>query len=389
MKHLTVKEKFHASSFYSSLTGAVVVAGILSLAGCSAQSASVDQAEFGTANGKDVYLYTLTNAKGMRVKITNYGGIITSIDVPDKNGKFDDVVLGYGNLKDYTADTNFFGALIGRYGNRIADGKFSLNDEEYTLETNDGPNHLHGGSEGFHKQVWQSESFTKDGTTGLKLTLNSEDGAGGYPGNLKVSAVYELNNENELSLRFTAKTDQATPVNLTNHSYFNLAGGGSILDHELMLNAEGFTPVNETLIPTGEVRPVKGTPFDFTQAKPIGRDIDADNQQLKFGKGYDHNFVLKDHPQGEMVVTARVTDPASGRVLEILTDNPAVQFYSGNFLDGTTTGKNDQVYQYRSAIALEPQFYPDSPNQPDFPSTILQPEDTYSSKIVYRFSTTE
>lgn len=379
----TTKKLSGLSKVLSSL---IMVTGFFSATACSDHSLTVEQKDFGvTPDGKSVVQYTLRNAKGMEVQIINYGGIIKSIKVPDSKGAVSDVVLGYDNLQGYIADNNYFGALIGRYGNRIAKGKFSLNGADYTLETNNGVNHLHGGIKGFNKQVWQAESFNDGDDVGVKLTLQSPDGAGGYPGNLSTTAVYTLDNNNQLSLKFSAKTDKATPVNLTNHSYFNLAGKGTITDHELMIDADAYTPVDETLIPTGEIAPVSNTPFDFTQSKKIGRDINTVNQQLNFGKGFDHNFVLNHYQSGEMRVIATLSEPQSGRVMDVLSDQPGVQFYSGNFLDGTTKGKNGVMYPHRGALCLEPQHFPDSPNQPSFPSTILQPGKVYSSQIAYRF----
>lgn len=341
---------------------------------------------YGTlADGAEVTMATLTNSKGIELDVISYGGIITRLLVPDAEGQFGDIVLGLDTLDAYVASNPYFGALIGRYGNRIANGRFTLDGQTHQLATNDGDNHLHGGEQGFDKKNWGMEPFVTENGAGVVLTLVSPDGDQGYPGRLDIRVTYELTNDNELDMRFSATTDKPTIVNVTQHSYFNLAGSGDILEHEIMINADRFTPVGPGLIPTGELRSVAGTPFDFRQAKPIGQDIQADNEQLKLGLGYDHNFVLKDKASDELVLAARVTEPASGRVLEVLTVEPGVQFYTGNFLDGTLQGKG-VTYAYRSGFCLEPQHYPDSPNQSDFPSTVLRPGETYSSRIVYRFA---
>jgi len=338
------------------------------------------------ADGSEVTLVTLSNSNGIEVDVISYGGIITRMLTPDAAGQLGDIVLGLDTLEDYVKSSPYFGALIGRYGNRIAGGKFSLDGKTYQLATNDGENHLHGGVQGFDKKNWDMAPFVTDHSAGVALSLTSPDGDQGYPGTLNVKVTYELNNENRLDMRFRATTDKPTVVNLTQHSYFNLAGHGDILGHRLMLNADTFTPVRAGLIPTGEFRPVDGTPFDFRKPKPIGQDIGADDEQLQLGQGYDHNFVLDREPDDKLVLAARVTDPESGRVLEVLTTEPGVQFYSGNFLDGSLHGKG-RVFEHRSGFCLEPQHYPDSPNHPDFPSTTLMPGDTYHTRIVYRFST--
>jgi len=339
----------------------------------------------------NIKLYTLKNRAGTEIKVTNYGAIITSIRVADRNGQFADIALGYDRVEDYmnAVDKPYFGSVVGRYGNRIAGGEFSLDGETYTLAKNNGANHLHGGVIGFDKVVWDAKPISGDDFTGLELTYLSKDREEGYPGNLQCTVVYNLNDANELLMEYRATTDKATPVNLTNHTYFNLAGegNGTILDHQLQLNADHYTPVDETLIPTGEIAPVEGTPFDFTSAKPIGRDIQQEHQQLEFGLGYDHNFVLnKGDKAGEMTLAATVYEPNSGRYLEVFTEEPGVQFYCGNFLDGRLTGKAGQPYVYRGGFCLETQHYPDSPNQPKFPSTILQPGETYHTKTMVRFS---
>jgi aldose 1-epimerase len=348
----------------------------------------VTKKAFGTTrDGKSVELYTLTNAHGIEVRAITYGGIIISLRVPDKNGQFDDVALGFANLNGYLTPPPYFGAIIGRYGNRIAKGRFSLDGKEYALATNDGPNHLHGGVKGFDKVVWQAESFQSKDGVGVVFTYTSPDGEEGYPGNLKAKVTYTLTDQDELIFDYQATTDKATPVNLTQHTYFNLAGDGKrdILGHELMLNADHFTPIDKTLIPTGEVRSVKGTPFDFTTPTAIGARINEKDEQLIFGHGYDHNFVLNRKGNG-LSLAARVYEPTTGRVLEVYTTEPAVQFYSGNFLDGTLTGKQGHVYKQRYGFCLETQHFPDSPNKPNFPSTILRPGQTYHSRTVFKFS---
>jgi len=336
-------------------------------------------------DGTNVELFTLRNANGVEARITNYGGIVTHLFVPDRTGKPGDVVLGYDSLDGYLKSSPYFGCLVGRYGNRIAGGKFSLDGQLYTLAKNNGPNSLHGGLKGFDKVVWQARAGDSKLGPVLELRYVSPDGEEGYPGNLSVAAVYTLTNDNALRLDFTATTDKATVVNLTHHSYFNLAGAGDILNHELMIPAEIFTPVNGDLIPTGELRAVKGTPLDFGTQTKIGARIDQPDEQLKLGGGYDHNFVLN-NPGQKLVLAARVSEPTTGRVMEVETTEPATQFYSGNFLDGSITGKGGQVYHQRTGFCIEPQHYPDSPNQPAFPSTVLRPGETYTNTISYKFS---
>lgn len=340
------------------------------------------------ADGAEVTAVTLRNADGIVVEVISYGGIITRLVTPDRDGKPGDIVLARDSIEDYQASNPYFGAIIGRYGNRIAGGRFSLDGKTFELAANDGDNHLHGGVEGFDKKNWDMTPFVTEHSAGVVLKLVSPDGDQGYPGALDTKVVYELTNDNELDMRFHATTDAPTLVNLTQHSYFNLAGTGDILDHELEIPAEKYTPVAPGLIPTGELAPVAGTPFDFRDAKPIGRDVDADDAQLALGGGFDHNFVLKESASDEMVLAARVTEPTSGRVLEVLTVEPGVQFYSGNFLDGTLEGKG-QVYEHRSGFCLEPQHFPNSPNEPSFPSTTLRPGEDYETRIVYRFATTD
>jgi aldose 1-epimerase len=346
---------------------------------------TISQAPFGkTADGTPVEIYTLRNAKGCEARIMTYGGIVVSLKVPDKNGNFGDVVLGYDKLDGYLTNNPFFGALVGRYGNRIAGGKFTLAGKEYTLALNNAPNNLHGGPIGFDKRVWKATTLlTADGPV-LQLTYLSKDGEEGFPGNLKVTATYTLTADNGLLLNFTATTDKATLCNLTQHSYFNLAGKGDVLNDLVYINADKFTPVDKTLIPTGELKPVEGTPFDFRTATAVGARINADDEQIKFGNGYDHNWVIN-KPLGKLGLAARVTDPTTGRVMEVLSTEPGVQFYTGNFLDGSITGKGGQIYQRRSGLCFEPQHYPDSPNHPQFPSAELKPGQTYQNAILYRF----
>lgn len=351
--------------------------------------AGIQRSRFGNmADGQAIDLYTLTNLHGMQVGITNYGGRVVSIQVPDRSGQMADVVLGFDDLQGYLGDNPFFGAIVGRYANRIAKGRFTLDGVEYKLPVNDGPNSLHGGLKGFDKRVWTAQEITTP-QPALELTYLSKDGEEGYPGDLNVKVVYTLTDDNELKIDYSATTDKDTVLNLTNHSYFNLAGAGNgdILKQVIMINADRFTPVDATLIPTGELREVAGTPFDFRQPTAIGARINADDQQLKFGKGYDHNFVLNREGSG-LVLAARVTDPESGRVLEVLTTQPGLQFYTGNFLDGTIHGKGGKVYGHRSAFCLETQHFPDSPNHPSFPSTELKPGETYHEVTVFKFSTT-
>ncbi len=348
---------------------------------------SIKKQPFGkTEEGVLVNLYTFTNEKGMEVKITNYGGIVVSIRVPDRDGKLGDVVLGYDSLDGYLEKSPYFGALIGRYGNRIAYGKFTLDGIEYSLAQNNGENHLHGGLKGYDKVVWQAEEVKSGSTVGLKLNYLSNDGEEGYPGNLDITVKYTLTNNNELKIDYSATTDKKTVINLTNHSYFNLAGMGNILNHKLIINADRFNPVDKGLIPTGELKKVKGTPMDFTQPTAIGARINEDDEQLVFGGGYDHNWVLNRSDETINLV-AKVYEPTTGRIMEVLTTEPGLQFYSGNFLDGTITGKGNTVYEHRNGFCLETQHFPDSPNQSDFPSVLLNPGEQYHHKTIYKFST--
>src|SRR5256886_25488 len=345
---------------------------------------------FGTTDcGEAVSVFTLKNAHGMALRVTDYGGIILTLLVPDKNGRLDDVVLGYDSLTGYLRSSPYFGALIGRYGNRIAHGRFTLDGKTYTLATNNGPNHLHGGLRGFDKVVWDVAPFEHPDSVGLVLRYTSPNDEEGYPGTLRTTVTYTLTSANELVFDYSATTDRATPVNLTQHSYFNLAGDGKgdILGHVVTLNADRFTPVDSTLIPTGELKSVAGTPFDFRKPTPIGARIDQDDVQLRYGPGYDHNFVLnKGGKDGEPTLAARVYEPTTGRVMEISTTEPGLQFYSGNFLDGTLRGKHGVVYRHRYGFAMETQHFPDSPNEPAFPTTILRPGEQYRSRTIHRFT---
>lgn len=339
-----------------------------------------------TPSGEQVNLYTLRNASGVEVAITNYGARVVSLKVPDRSGKFDDVVLGFDSLDGYLKDNPYFGAIVGRYGNRIAKGEFTLDGKKYTLARNNGENSLHGGLKGFDKVVWSASKVSTSDGPGLELKYLSKDGEEGYPGNLNVAVTYSLTANNELKIDYDATTDKDTVLNVTNHSYFNLAGqgNGDILDHLVMINADKFTPVNAGLIPTGELRPVEGTPFDFRKPIAIGARINDKDQQLIYGKGYDHNFVLNRTGDG-LALAARVTDPKTGRVMEVLTTQPGLQFYTGNFLDGSIHGKGGKAYGQRSAFCMETQHFPDSPNQKAFPSTVLKPGERYRNTTVYRF----
>lgn len=340
-----------------------------------------------TIDGHDVDLYTLVNNRGVEAKITNYGGIVTSLKVPDRNGTLGDVVLGFDNLDAYLKGHPYFGAIIGRYGNRIAKGRFTLTGVEYKLASNNGENHLHGGIKGFDKVVWNAKPVKAARGAALELTYLSKDGEEGYPGNLSVKVVYTLTDANELRIDYSATTDKATVINLTHHSYFNLAGqgNGDILNHKLFINAPRFTPTDAGSIPTGELRSVRGTPFDFLRATAIGSRINQNYEQLTLGKGYDHNFVLNGK-MGVMRRAARVEEAGTGRVMEVWTTEPGIQFYTGNYLDGTLTGKDGKVYQYRFGFCLETQHYPDSPNQPKFPTTVLRKGGRYQTTTIYRFS---
>jgi aldose 1-epimerase len=354
-------------------------------------SRRVQTSDFGkTSEGISVYRYVLTNNKGAEAVVISYGATLVSLKVPDRSGKPADVVLGYDTLDGYEQGKSYFGGTIGRYGNRIARGEFTLDGTVFHLPKNDGPNSLHGGSVGFNKRIWTGVARSRPDAQVLELSYTSADGEEGYPGTLQVQVSYTLPAEaNELHIDYTARTDKNTVINLTNHSYFNLSAdmNKEIVDHQLLLRAPQFTPVDSTLIPTGELRTVQGTPFDFTRLTAIGARIHQDDEQLKFGKGFDHNWVLERSEKGGLSLAAEVFEPSSGRVLDMLTTEPGVQFYSGNFLDGAARGKGGQPYAHRTGFCLETQHFPDSPNHPKFPSTVLKPSETYRSSTVLRFST--
>jgi len=337
--------------------------------------------------GEDVELFTLTNANGLIIKIMNHGGTIMSLETPDRDGKLADIVLGHDTAEEYGPRTPYFGSVIGRYANRIKNGRFVLNGKPYQLFLNNGPNSLHGGQRGFDKVVWNAEPQPE--TNAVKMTYLSKDGEENYPGNLHVTLTYTLTDNNEIKIDYTAKTDKATPINLTNHTYFNLAGhdAGYIGAHILMINANYFLPTDKTAIPCGELKPVAGTPFDFTSPVPVGERIDADDEQLNQAGGYDHTFCLNKNSESELSLAARAFEPSTGRMMEVFTTEPGIQFYTGTFLDGTLKGKNGHMYEWRGGFCLETQHYPDSPNQPQFPNTILQPGETFVSQTIYRFST--
>lgn len=356
----------------------LLLCACVALAGCA--STDLEGSDFSS-----IKEYTLKNESGMVVKITNYGATITSIIVPDRDGNMADVALGYNTVEGYinAIDRPYFGAVVGRYGNRIAAGRFSIDGTEYELATNNGENHLHGGNLGFDKVVWDAEFIEG----GVRLSYLAKDGEEGYPGNLKLSVTYTLTDDNEIVMHYEATTDKATVVNVTNHTYFNLAGEGAetINDHILQISASKFTPVDEGLIPTGELKDVDGTPFDFREPKVIGRDLEVDNEQLTFGLGYDHNWVL-DRARGGLELVATLCEPQSGRVLEVYTEEPCIQFYGGNFLDGRLNGKSGKIYKHRSGLCLETQHAPDSPNRPEWPTTTLRPGEQYDTTTIYKFS---
>jgi aldose 1-epimerase len=370
-----------------------LVGGIILSLGCTNQGSKkentlteekmeVVKESFGkTEDNQEVFLYTLTNANGVVARVTNYGCILTSLSVPDKDGNFEDIVLGFDNLQSYLDGHPYFGAIVGRYGNRIAKGKFSVDGMEYTLAVNNGENHLHGGLVGFDKVVWEVEEVvSNEKGQSILFSYLSKDMEEGYPGNLTVKILYSLTADNEFTIEYEATTDKACPVNLSHHSYFNLnAGKSNVHDHEMMINADRYVVVDESLIPTGELRPVEGTPMDFLTPHTIGSRI----EQVE--GGYDHTYVLNES-SSDMILVARVTEPVSGRIMEVFTSEPGVQFYTGNFLDGTLTGKNGIVYEKQFGFCLETQHFPDSPNQPDFPSTLLRPGETYFHLTRYKFS---
>jgi len=382
-----------------SINGIAVAVGVLYLAGCTAAShtggpdvkAPAQSTPFGKiATGETAQLFSFGNAHGIEVQLTNYGGIITSIKTPDRAGRFADIVLGYGDLAGYLHDSPYFGAIVGRYANRIARGRFTLDGNTYTLAVNNGPNSLHGGLRGFDKVVWNAQPFQNQQGQGITLDYTSRDGEEGYPGTLHARVTYTLTPDDRLIVDYHATTDKATPVNLSQHTYWNLAGNATrdILGHVLTINADGITPVDSTLIPTGEIAPVAGTPFDFRTPTAIGARVDQkQNTQIRYGNGYDHNFVLNrgSATPDALVHAARVVEPSTGRTLDIYTTEPGLQFYSGNFLDGSITGKGGSVYRFRYGLALETQHYPDSPNHANFPSTILRPGQEYRSRTVFQF----
>jgi aldose 1-epimerase len=355
----------------------------------SQQSLSVSRAPFGTLpDGRAVELFTLTNAHGVEIRAMTYGAIITAIYTPDRNGRRDDIVLGFDSVAGYLSGSPYFGAVVGRYANRIAGGHFTLDGVTYTLARNNGPNSLHGGLRGFDKVLWSAEPVRSDSAVGVRLRYTSPDGEEGYPGTLQVQVTYTLTAHDELIVDYDATTDKATPLNLSQHTYWNLHGHGQgdILDHVLSLDASRYTPVDSTLIPTGEIAPVAGTPFDFRTPAAVGARIDAANEQLGFGHGYDHNWVLDQPRPGILSHAARLVDPVSGRAIDVSTTEPGIQFYAGNFLDGTIKGKGGQVYGHRGALCLETQHFPDSPNHPNFPPTILRPGQRYQSRTIVTFS---
>ena len=349
---------------------------------------TIKKQSFGkTMDGNEVHQYILKNKKGMEIRVINYGGIITSWKAKDRDGIYQDIVLGFDNIYDYETKNPYFGALIGRYGNRIAKGKFSIDDKNYTLATNNDVNHLHGGIKGFDKVIWDVDEILGDSSTSLVLKYMSSDMEEGYPGNLNVKVIYTLNNNDELSVTYEADTDKTTIVNLTQHSYFNLSGdfNQDISNHDLKINADFFLPVDSTLIPTGEIRDVIETPFDFSQPKKVGRDIEMNNEQINYGNGYDHCWVLNNYGDGVRFV-ASAYDDISGRLLEVYSDQPGIQFYSGNFLDGSLKSKYKGNYDFRSGFCLETQNFPNSPNENSFPSPLLKPGEKYLSETIFRFS---
>ena len=348
----------------------------------------IQKEPFGKADGKDVDLYKLTNANGLRMSVMTYGAIVVSLEVPDKTGKLGDIVLGFDTLDEYLKGHPYFGAIVGRYGNRIGKGKFTLDGVDYQLAINNGENHLHGGLKGFDKVVWDAVPVRETDAVGVKFSYLSKDGEENYPGNLDSTVTYLLTNDDEFKIIYSASTDKATPINLTHHSYFNLAGQGQgdILDHELMINSDRYTPVDKGLIPTGQLKEVTGTPFDFRTPFAIGARIARDDQQLKYGGGYDHNFCLRSGG-GVLTLAVSVYEPTTGRVMEVHTTEPGVQLYSGNFLDGTNVGKGGKVYKHRYGFCLETQHFPDSPNKRHFPSAILRPGQNYSQVTSYKFYT--
>lgn len=395
MKSLYYSLSIHGNAIASSGGQAGRFLGILAflliiMSPTMAANTSIEKQSYGTtAAGVAVDEFTLTNASGMEVKVITYGGIITSIRTPDRNGSLADVVLGFDQLADYEAKNPYFGAIIGRYGNRIGGATFTLDGTKCTLAANDGPNSLHGGLKGFDKVVWAAKEVKGESDVGLELTYHSANGEEGYPGNLSVTVLYTLTADNSLRIDYTATTDKTTVVNLTNHTYFNLAGNGSgtIYDHIMQVNADTYTPVDENLIPTGDLAPVEGTPFDFRTPRQIGGGIRSGDAQMVRGRGYDHNFVINREGDASLAKAAWVYDPSTGRSMDVWTTEPGIQFYASNFLDGTLVGSSGGMYRQGDGFCLETQHFPDSPNQPDFPSTTLKPGDTYKTTTVYKFAT--
>ena len=370
----------------------ILIALLVTLSGCQKETKEqygMKKELFGKMpDGKEVYLYSLTNKTGATMNVINYGAIVQSLIMPDKDGKFQDIVLGYDNLEGYLRNNPYFGAIVGRFGNRIGKGQFELDGKAYQLSVNDGPNHLHGGIAGFDKKYWDIEEITVPNGLGVQATYLSPDGEMGYPGNLKIKINIIFTDQNELRFEYEAETDQPTILNPTHHGYFNLTGSmeNLILDHELAIDADYITPTDAGLIPTGELLPVEGTPMDFRQPKSIGRDINMDYEPLKLAKGYDHNWVLNNYEKGVVRKVATLYDSVSGRIMEVYSDQPGIQFYSGNFLNGTIKGKGGVVYKFRSGLCLETQHFPDSPNKPDFPSVVLRPGEVYKQVTYYKFS---
>ncbi len=378
------------NKLFAAIITVAIVFGITSCQSNKKDNAMIEKTSFGkTSKGEEVYLYTLTNESGAQVKITNFGATVVALYMPDRNGNLQDIVLGYDNVSDYEKGTSYFGAIVGRYGNRIGKGKFTLDGKEYQLATNNGENHLHGGNIGFNKVVWQVlKTDAADGGAEIALKYVSKDGEEGYPGTVALTVTYKLTKDNELEIDYSATTDKPTIFNPTHHSYFNLSGNpeNTILDNELMINADKFTPVDAGLITTGKLEDVANTPMDFRKPTRIGARIEDNFEQLKFGKGYDHNWVLNNYDK-TVKLAASLYEPKSGRFMEVLTDQPGIQFYSGNFLDGTGSGKNGKPYKFRTGLCLETQHFPDSPNKPEFPSVRLDPGDTYRQTTIYKFFT--
>jgi aldose 1-epimerase len=376
----------HRCPLFLSLTVLLTLPPAGAAPGTAAAEGPMHQPFGKTTDGRPIDRYTLKNANGLEADVITWGGIVTRLLVPDRSGKPGDIVLGFDTLDGYLKQHPYFGAIVGRYGNRIAKGRFSLNGKSYTLATNNGPNSLHGGLKGFDKQVWTARPVSSPDGDAVELTYVSKDGEEGYPGTLTAKVTYTLTRENALRIDYDLATDQDTVANVTNHSYFNLAGqgNGDILSHEIMIDADRFTPVDDTLIPTGELRPVAGTPFDFRTPAAVGARITSTDEQIKFGKGYDHNFVLNG-TSGTLRQMIRVSEKTSGRAMEVHTTEPGVQFYTGNFLDGSLTGKGGKVYKFRYGFCLETQHFPNSPNTPSFPSTVIKAGEHYRSRTEYRF----